>query len=73
MDETLRKWANNSLLIAKDFTKSLQVGALLLADTLNSAFNMAWIYNILINHFGKSQNARKAKYIHSFLVTLQET
>ena len=31
-----------------------QVGALLLADTVNSAFNMAWIYNILVNQFGAS-------------------
>lgn len=30
----------------------LYVGALLLADTLNTAFNTAWIYNVLINHFG---------------------
>ncbi|TCD63182.1 hypothetical protein EIP91_005879 [Steccherinum ochraceum] len=28
------------------------VGFLLLADTLNTAFNMAWIYNVLINNFG---------------------
>lgn len=29
-----------------------QVGVLFLADTLNSAFNMAWIYDVLINNFG---------------------
>ena len=29
-----------------------QVGVLLFADTLNTAFNIAWIYSVLINEFG---------------------
>lgn len=29
-----------------------QVGLLFLADTLNSVFNMWWIYNVLINNYG---------------------
>ncbi|KIP10607.1 hypothetical protein PHLGIDRAFT_125469 [Phlebiopsis gigantea 11061_1 CR5-6] len=28
------------------------VAVLLLAETLNSAFNMSWIYTVLVNHFG---------------------
>ncbi|CCM04477.1 uncharacterized protein FIBRA_06657 [Fibroporia radiculosa] len=30
------------------------VGVLFLADTLNSFFNIWWIYNTLINNFGNS-------------------
>lgn len=28
------------------------MAVLLLAETLNSAFNMSWIYTVLVNHFG---------------------
>lgn len=30
-----------------------QVALLVLADSVNTALNIAWIYNILINQFGK--------------------
>ena len=30
----------------------LQVASLLVADCVNSAFNMAWVYNTLVNQFG---------------------
>ncbi|KAH9927653.1 uncharacterized protein B0H18DRAFT_282886 [Fomitopsis serialis] len=38
----------------KDDSRRLKayVGLLLMADTLNSVFNMWWIYNVLVNKFG---------------------
>ncbi|KIP01529.1 hypothetical protein PHLGIDRAFT_131227 [Phlebiopsis gigantea 11061_1 CR5-6] len=39
------------------------VGILLLADTLNSAFNMAWIYNVLINQFGNLAALSRADWL----------
>ncbi|TCD63783.1 hypothetical protein EIP91_004966 [Steccherinum ochraceum] len=41
----------------------LYVGFLLLADTLNSAFNMAWIYNVLINNFGNNAALQTADWL----------
>lgn len=35
----------------------LKVALLLLADTANSAFDMWWVYDILVNHFSKSRNS----------------
>ncbi|GJE91842.1 hypothetical protein PsYK624_079930 [Phanerochaete sordida] len=39
------------------------VAVLLLADTLNSAFNIAWIYNILINNFGNFDALARADWL----------
>ncbi|EKM59054.1 uncharacterized protein PHACADRAFT_249233 [Phanerochaete carnosa HHB-10118-sp] len=41
----------------------IYVGVLLLADTLNSAFNMAWIYNVLVNHFGDMEALTEANWL----------
>lgn len=30
----------------------MQVAVLFIADTLNSVFDMWWIYNVVINNFG---------------------
>ncbi|KAI0937414.1 hypothetical protein AcV5_005330 [Taiwanofungus camphoratus] len=41
----------------------IYVGILFLADTLNSVFNMWWIYNALINNFGNVEALAKADWL----------
>ncbi|THH27351.1 hypothetical protein EUX98_g6838 [Antrodiella citrinella] len=41
----------------------LYVGLLLFADTLNSVFNMAWIYNVLVNNFGNDAALERADWL----------
>lgn len=39
-----------------------QVACLLIADTCNTAFNMAWIYNVLVNQFGNMEALAEADW-----------
>lgn len=41
----------SSIVTCSELNGLLQVSILLVADTMNTVFNMWWIYDILINHF----------------------
>jgi len=41
----------------------LYVGVLFFVDTLNSVFNMWWIYNVLVNNFGNAAALASADWL----------
>lgn len=52
MDQDIREYFK--ALCVLSFSRARQVAVLLLADTVNAAFDLAWIYGVLINKFGLS-------------------
>lgn len=51
----MKLYVCDSCCVANTIADRPQVATLLIADTCNSAFNMAWIYNVLVNQFGASE------------------
>ena len=68
MDEALCESAFTSC-AGDGLSSSRQVATLMTSDIVNTAFNIAWIYNVLINQFGNvavlaSADWRKLRRIH---------
>lgn len=51
MDEGIS--ASHCFTFGDPLIKGSKVALLLLADTANSAFDMWWVYDILVNHFSE--------------------